>query len=194
MNKLVNNILVITIFVIFVFIIGLASTFKSNFIPNSQKVKKAICVLTNTTENVKGVITLEENGNICKIHIKASGLSLGKHGFHIHNKGDLTDGCTSLCSHFNPYNKHHGGRNSKERHVGDLGNITADVNGNVDETMYNKTIKLNGPLSVIGRSFIIHADEDDLGLYNGPDPKKREESLKTGNAGKRQSCGVIGIA
>lgn len=189
-----NNIITILLFIILVFIIGLASTFKSNFIPNSQKVKKAICVLTTTTENIKGVITLTETNNVCEIQVKVSGLTPGKHGFHIHNKGDLTDGCTSLCSHFNPYNKPHGGLSGKERHVGDLGNITADAHGNVDETIFNKTIKLNGPLSVIGRSFIIHADEDDLGLYNGHNPKKRAESLKTGNAGKRISCGVIGRA
>ena len=32
------------------------------------------------------------------------GLKNGNHGFHVHEYGDLTDGCSSSCSHFNPFN------------------------------------------------------------------------------------------
>ena len=41
---------------------------------------------------------------------------------------------------------------------------------------------------IVGRMIIVHQDRDDLGL--GGDA----ESLKTGNAGKRIGCGVIGLA
>ena len=47
---------------------------------------------------------------------------------------------------------------------------------------------LVGPRSIIGRALVIHAGQDDLG--EGKDP----ESLKTGNAGGRVACAVIGTA
>ena len=42
-----------------------------------------------------------------------------------------------------------------------------------------------GERSVVGRGFVVHADEDDLGKCGD------EESLKTGNAGDRLACVVI---
>ena len=59
-------------------------------------------------------------------------------------------------------------------------------------------IKLKGINNIIGRSVVIHEDEDDLGIggldNNGNviDKKIHIESKKTGNAGKRIACGVIG--
>jgi Cu-Zn family superoxide dismutase len=72
--------------------------------------------------------------------------------------------------------------------VGDLGNITADKSGRVRKKMYDSLVKLTGEHNIIGRSVVIHAKRDDLGL--GGD----KESLITGNAGKRIGCGVIGLS
>lgn len=122
-----------------------------------------------------------------RVMVHIDGLSPGKHGFHIHEAGDLRDGCTSLCAHFNPHGKVHGGIRGRERHMGDLGNIIADRNGRVRQSFY-ADLRLRGKYSILGRSVIVHADEDDLGLGGNA------ESLKTGNAGKRILCGVIGYA
>ena len=98
----------------------------------------------------------------------------------------MREGCKSLCQHFNPNNTEHGGIDSKIRHAGDLGNITADKNGDCKCIIYDKIIKLKGKYNIIGRSVVIHEKEDDLGLGNN------KESKITGNAGKRIACGVIG--
>ena len=96
--------------------------------------------------------------------------------------------CESMCTHFNPYNKSHGGPDSKDRHVGDLGNLKTDKNGNVNIIMSDNIIKLKGKASIIGRGLIIHADEDDLGLGTNA------ASKINGNAGERIACAIIGIS
>ncbi|GBL73650.1 hypothetical protein AVEN_16075-1, partial [Araneus ventricosus] len=35
-----------------------------------------------------------------------------KHGFHVHTSGDMSNGCQSTGSHYNPKNANHGGPNS----------------------------------------------------------------------------------
>ena len=158
----------------------------------------AICVFTNNmNKKIKGHVFFKETQRGLQIKISISGISPGKHGLHIHEYGDLTEGCSSLCSHFNPTKSVHGGRNSEERHLGDLGNVTADENGNVETTIYDKMLRITGDFGIVGRSVVLHADEDDLGkggIKNGEivDKEKHKESLKTGNAGKRIACGIIG--
>ena len=90
--------------------------------------------------------------------------------------------------HFNPHGKVHGGPDSAERHVGDLGNVEADSNGFSKILMHDSQVTLYGPLSVVGRACVLHKNEDDLGTGNN------EESKKTGNAGARIACGIIGIS
>lgn len=147
---------------------------------------KAIAVFNG---KVSGTVTFEEQGEYIVIDIQLKGLSKnGLHGFHVHEAGDLTDKCESMCAHFNPYNKQHGGPGLKERHVGDLGNLKSDKNGNVNIKMSDTMIKLKGKANIIGRGLIIHADEDDLG--NG----LNESSKINGNSGKRIACAIIGIS
>ena len=61
---------------------------------------------------ISGVVEFKQlTPEICLIRAQFIGLSKGKHGFHIHERGNLIEGCTSLCAHYNPYNKNHGGFN-----------------------------------------------------------------------------------
>jgi Cu-Zn family superoxide dismutase len=153
---------------------------------------KPVYAIAVFTDAIKGTVAFTEdlsNGRI-KIDLNISGLKpKSKHGFHVHEAGDLTDKCTSMCSHFNPFGNTHGCPGMKNRHVGDLGNIQTNGKGEAKYTFYDNIIKLRGSKSnIIGRGLIIHEDEDDCGHGNNA------ESLKTGNAGKRIACAVIGYS
>ena len=135
---------------------------------------------------LKGYVKFTDTDKGVKINVVLNNLPKGKHGFHIHEKGNLLiKNCLGCKGHFNPHNKDHGDRKDKNRHVGDLGNIE-NTNGKVDITFFDKLVKLKGKNSVIGRSVVIHSGEDDLGKGDN------KESLITGNAGSRIDCAVIG--
>jgi Cu-Zn family superoxide dismutase len=95
--------------------------------------KKAVCVLTGTA-GVEGVVTFTQSGDgPTKVSGDLKGLAAGKHGFHIHEFGDTTNGCMSTGPHFNPAGKDHGAPTDENRHAGDLGNVVATADGCVFE-------------------------------------------------------------
>ncbi|EFJ17973.1 hypothetical protein SELMODRAFT_233596 [Selaginella moellendorffii] len=148
---------------------------------------KAVAVLLGS--EVGGVVhfSQENEGAPSTITGEVTGLSPGKHGFHVHALGDTTNGCNSTGPHFNPTNKEHGAPEDDTRHVGDLGNLTAGDSGKVEISIKDSQIKLCGPHSIIGRAIVVHADPDDLGKGG------HELSKETGNAGARVACGIIGL-
>ncbi len=135
---------------------------------------------------ISGFVVLEEvSAEVTRISYRITDLAPGPHGFHIHERADFSRGCTSAGPHYNPHGQRHGGPNSKERHVGDLGNVVADERGVAFGVIRDSQVKLRGPHSVLGRSIIVHADNDDLGCGG------HELSSTTGNAGARLACGEI---
>ena len=81
------------------------------------------------------------------IHVMLMGLDAGPHGMHVHMGTD----CTAPGEHLNPQNAPHGPANaaSGARHLGDLGNITADASGMVDEMLRDSL--LGSDSSFIGK-------------------------------------------
>jgi Cu-Zn family superoxide dismutase len=155
---------------------------------------RAVAILQGDKESgVKGTVwfTQAKEGEPTTVKGEISGLTPGLHGFHIHQYGDRTNGCTSAGPHFNPYNKTHGGPKDEDRHVGDLGNVEADKEGVARFEFTDRLIGLVGTTNIVGRSLVVHTLGDDLGKGEG---EKKEESLKTGNAGARAACGVVGLA
>uniref|UniRef100_V5N542 Superoxide dismutase [Cu-Zn] n=1 Tax=Gobiocypris rarus TaxID=143606 RepID=V5N542_GOBRA len=150
--------------------------------------KKAVCVLKGTGE-VTGTVYFEQETETSPVKLSGeiTGLAAGKHGFHVHAFGDNPNGCLTAGPHFNPHSKTHGGPTDTDRHVGDLGNVTAGESGVAKIDIVDKMLTLSGKHPIIGRTMVIHEKEDDLGKGGN------EESLKTGNAGGRLACGVIGI-
>ncbi|WP_036385626.1 superoxide dismutase family protein [Muricauda sp. MAR_2010_75] len=134
---------------------------------------------------VSGDVTFTEDGD--KVMMKAvfSGLSEGEHAIHLHEKADCSaDDGTSTGGHWNPTFQPHGQWGAEEGyHKGDIGNFTADADGNAtvefetdewcigcdDETM-----------NILGKAVIVHQGVDDF------------TSQPSGAAGARISCtGII---
>jgi Cu-Zn family superoxide dismutase len=119
---------------------------------------------------------------------EVKGLAPGKHGISINVYGDLSDGASSCGPIFDPFGQLHGFPTDENRMVGSLGNIVAAEDGRASVDISDNMVKLLGPHSVIGRSLVIYASEDDGGRGG------HENSLSTGNAGPRVAAGVIGIS
>jgi superoxide dismutase, Cu-Zn family len=145
---------------------------------------RAVAVLHPTTGNaVEGQVTFTKADGGVKVSAHITGLTPGKHGFHIHEYGDCTapDG-TSAGGHFNPEGNPHGAPTDAKRHEGDLGNVEANDQGVADLEYVDTHASFEGESSILGRGVIVHAGADDL------------KTQPTGNAGGRVACGVIGAA
>jgi Cu-Zn family superoxide dismutase len=147
-------------------------------------VKKAVCVLIpSENNNVQGAITFEAVEGGVKVVADVSGLTPGKHGFHIHEYGDCCGPKFKTAgSHFMAKGEKHAGPNDPDRHIGDMGNLVADAKGNAHLSLVDNKLRLSGPNSILGRAIVVHAGADDL------------STQPSGDADGRAACGTIGIA
>lgn len=163
------------------------SYFKLDISTTSATATAAIAVFQGPS--VKGEAVASPKGDGCKLEVSITEMPPGKHGFHIHNAGDLRgEGCKGACSHFHKgAPASHGGppsENGTERHTGDLGNIQLGRNNKpFKQTYILDNVKTD---ELWGRSLIIHADEDDLGAGGHSD------SATTGHSGARIACAIFG--
>jgi Cu-Zn family superoxide dismutase len=136
--------------------------------------------------SASGTATFVERGGKLIVDGRFKGLAPGRHGIHIHEKGDCSAPDTSSAGgHYNPTGEPHGGPDSAQRHGGDFGNLTADANGDATLSAALDTGRIGiGKLAantIAGKALVIHADPDDL------------NSQPAGNSGRRVACGVIGL-
>ena len=154
-------------------------------------VTAAIAVIQPTTGNeTAGIVTFTATDGGVKVTADVSGLAPGKHGFHIHEFGDISDSAKAMNTggHYDPEGTHHhalvdaGQPDSMPHHAGDMGNLVADSAAKAHLEIMLQGVSLMGPANpIVGRAVIIHAKSDDGGQ-------------PVGNAGGRVGQGVIGIA
>ncbi len=130
---------------------------------------------------VTGTVTFSQKGDKVEVVANVKTLSPGKHGIHVHEKGDCSaSDASSAGGHFAPGGGQHAGPTEPKRHAGDLGNLEADANGNATFTITTDALRVgSGDRDVIGKAIIIHGDPDDL------------TTQPSGNSGGRIACGVI---
>lgn len=134
---------------------------------------------SNTSGNI---VFTEENGVVSMTAI-ISGLETGVHAIHIHESSDCSsDDGKSAGGHWNPTAQKHGKWGDETGyHKGDIGNITADENGNGTITFSTDEWCIgcgDETKDILGKGIIVHAGADDYGQ-------------PTGNAGGRVSCAGI---
>ena len=146
-------------------------------------VAKAVAILIPTKgSKVEGRITFTEEGGKVKVHGVITGLTPGKHGFHVHQYGAWSEDGMATGGHFNPTDDKHADVTAPMRHVGDLGNITADESGKATLELEDSHLSFHGASSIIGRGVVVHEKADDL------------VSQPSGAAGGRLAVGTVAIA
>jgi Cu-Zn family superoxide dismutase len=143
--------------------------------------EKAVAKLSPASgSTVSGTIEFIGMNGYVLVKADVQGLTPGKHGFHVHEKGDCSDPkAMSAGGHFNPEKTQHGAPDAMPHHAGDMGNLMADSTGHATLEWKDKDLSFDGPHSILGRAVIVHAGADDL------------KSQPVGNAGGRVACGVI---
>ena len=141
----------------------------------------AVAVLSPAPNGkVKGQVTFLEETEGVRVTANIEGLTPGKHGFHIHEKGDCSAAdFTSAGGHFNPAKSKHGSPTDPEHHAGDFGNLEANDQGVARFERVFTWLSFKGTNSILNKAVIVHEKSDDL------------QTQPTGNAGGRLACGVI---
>lgn len=135
--------------------------------------------------SVMGEVTFTEEDGEVNMLAMLSGLTEGEHAIHIHQTADCSsaDG-KSTGGHWNPTNEPHGKWGAEEGyHKGDIGNFTADTDGNatVEFSTEDWCIGCDDEnMNIVGKAVIVHQGVDDF------------TSQPSGDAGARVSCtGII---
>lgn len=151
-----------------------------------KDVEQTVARLEPTEGNeARGEVMFTRTNEGIRVTAQIQGLPPGRHGIHVHEKGDCSaPDASSAGGHYNPDGTPHGapGNPPDQRHAGDLGNLESGENGTAKYERVDTIIQLSGENSIVGKAVVIHAGEDDF------------QSQPSGDAGPRMACGVIEAA
>ena len=170
----------ISILAIIAIAIG-CKTKKSSASDHPNEIKVDFFAKSNST--VSGTASFIEKDGKVTFTAHLAGLKPGVHAIHLHEKSDCSasDG-SSAGGHWNPTFKKHGKWGVGEYHKGDIGNFTADQNGNGTITMTTDEWCIGcGDVTkdILGKGLIVHQDADDF------------TTQPSGNAGARVACSAV---
>jgi Cu-Zn family superoxide dismutase len=150
---------------------------------DTEPLKANATIMAKSNSNVTGMVTFTQTKDTIFMTATLSGLSPGSHAIHIHAIGDCSaDDGSSAGGHWNPTNVDHGKWGTAPFHIGDIGNIVADSNGNGTISRETDLWCINcddETKDIIGKAIIIHQGIDDF------------SSQPSGAAGSRIGCGKV---
>jgi len=151
---------------------------------NEKASELKITLESKSGNTAKGDVVFTENNGTVEMTATLTGLSEGEHAIHLHEKADCSaDDATSAGGHWNPTFEPHGKWGAEEGyHKEDIGNFTADAEGNVTVQFSTDEWCIgcdDEKKNIIGESVVVHQGTDDF------------TSQPSGDAGARISCGGV---
>jgi len=134
-----------------------------------------------------GKIVLIETTVGVLIKVKLSGLKPGPHGIHLHEVGKCEGDFANAGKIYNPLGARHGFLSEEGSMAGDLPNVYAGANGEVEAEFLSPSVTL----SKDAEESLLDADGTAFVLFEGPDDYKSDPE---GQAGARIGCGVVTAA
>ncbi|MBD1380497.1 superoxide dismutase family protein [Metabacillus arenae] len=164
-----------------------------------EEMKPAATAEVKNVENESvGTVNFYNHEGKVIVEANMNGLKPGHHGFHIHEKGvcepDAEEGPFKTAGgHFNPDDQSHAG------HAGDMPSLYVNEDGTADFSASFDRLSID-QITETKLAVMVHSNPDNFGNIpdryqaeggkTGPD----EETMKTGDAGDREACGVITLS
>ncbi|MGR3463781.1 superoxide dismutase family protein [Limimaricola sp.] len=151
-------------------------------LPAGAFAQDAVAEMAGADGMEMGTVAFTQTPNGVLLTLGITNLSEGGHGFHIHETGACDPGFEAAGDHYDPGGAEHGFQNAAGPHAGDLPNIYADAEREVNADIFTDRLSMEEGVETTlfdedGSAVIIHAN---------PDSYQQEAK-----AGDRIACGVI---